>query len=190
MTEKTGVRERIISTSMRLFYEQGIGNTGVNQIIDESKVAKASFYKYFPSKSQLERVCILEYDKYIKSKMITLVFESLSFSDFVEKWVRLIKEDMTLIYRGCPISEAGYQLDRKDRELMELLGQIMEGWHSFIKQFFEKMVLNGSLPDHLDIDKTSKRMVHLYEGAAAMWKLTNDVSYLDDLEFLMLKMVE
>ena len=46
-------RERIIETASRLFYTQGYNNTGINQVIKEAKVARASFYDYFPSKEQL-----------------------------------------------------------------------------------------------------------------------------------------
>lgn len=37
----------------RLFYEQGYQATGINQIISEAGVAKASFYQHFPSKEEL-----------------------------------------------------------------------------------------------------------------------------------------
>ncbi len=46
-------RERIIETALRLFYKQGYLATGINQIISESKVAKATFYSHFSSKENL-----------------------------------------------------------------------------------------------------------------------------------------
>ena len=46
-------RERILKTADRLFYEQGYLATGINQIIAEAQVAKASFYQHFPSKEDL-----------------------------------------------------------------------------------------------------------------------------------------
>ena len=185
MHEKLGVKERIIHTSMRLFYVQGIRSTGVNQIIAESNVAKASFYKYFPSKNDLVRKCIVEYDKYIKGKMISVVLDSISFPDFVKKWIDVIKEDYQVKYRGCPVAEAGFQLDSEDPEIMELVKSIFDGWINMITQFFEKMIKNQKLPSDIDVYQTSKRMVQLYEGASTMWRITNDMSYIDDLEFLM-----
>lgn len=47
------VKERILHTANNLFYEQGYNNTGINQIIKEASVAKASFYSHFPSKETL-----------------------------------------------------------------------------------------------------------------------------------------
>lgn len=47
------VRERILDTASRLFYEQGYRSTGINQIIKEADSAKASFYQHFESKEAL-----------------------------------------------------------------------------------------------------------------------------------------
>lgn len=46
-------RERILSTAMVLFHQQGYNSTGINQIIDEAEVSKASFYQHFKSKDDL-----------------------------------------------------------------------------------------------------------------------------------------
>ena len=46
-------RDRILETAFRLFYERGIRGVGVDLIIAESGVAKATFYKHFPAKDQL-----------------------------------------------------------------------------------------------------------------------------------------
>jgi AcrR family transcriptional regulator len=50
---ETGVKEQIIETASRLFYTQGYNLTGINQIIEEAGVAKASLYYHFPSKEDL-----------------------------------------------------------------------------------------------------------------------------------------
>jgi AcrR family transcriptional regulator len=46
-------RERILDTALRLFHEQGYNATGINQIISEAGVAKASLYLHFKSKEEL-----------------------------------------------------------------------------------------------------------------------------------------
>jgi AcrR family transcriptional regulator len=48
-----GVRDRILVTASDLFYRQGYNSTGINQIIDEADVAKASLYQHFPTKEDL-----------------------------------------------------------------------------------------------------------------------------------------
>jgi AcrR family transcriptional regulator len=51
--ETTSVRDRVLSTAARLFYQDGIRATGIDRVISEAKVAKASFYHHFPSKAEL-----------------------------------------------------------------------------------------------------------------------------------------
>src|SRR3982750_4874242 len=45
--------QRILSTACDLFYRQGYRATGINEIIEKSGVAKATFYANFPSKEGL-----------------------------------------------------------------------------------------------------------------------------------------
>ena len=45
--------DRILDTAFRLFYARGIRAVGVDLIIAESGVAKATFYKHFPAKDDL-----------------------------------------------------------------------------------------------------------------------------------------
>ena len=49
----SAARQRILDTAFRLFYAKGIRAVGVDLIIAESGVAKATFYKHFPAKDDL-----------------------------------------------------------------------------------------------------------------------------------------
>ena len=46
-------RDRILDTAGRLFYREGYRAIGVDRVIAEADVAKATFYKHFPSKDAL-----------------------------------------------------------------------------------------------------------------------------------------
>lgn len=46
-------RRRIVETADRLFYEEGFRAVGIDRIIAESEVAKATLYAHFPSKDDL-----------------------------------------------------------------------------------------------------------------------------------------
>lgn len=53
-TERSSAaRQRILDTAYRLFYALGIRAVGVDRIIAESEVAKATFYNHFPAKDDL-----------------------------------------------------------------------------------------------------------------------------------------
>jgi len=52
-TSSQSPRERILKTASELFYAGGVRAVGVDTVIAHAGVAKASFYKYFPSKNDL-----------------------------------------------------------------------------------------------------------------------------------------
>jgi len=51
--EPTDVRQRILDTASRLFYERGVRAVGVDLVVDESGVAKTSLYRHFRTKDDL-----------------------------------------------------------------------------------------------------------------------------------------
>jgi len=51
--KKLNVKERIIEAASHLFYFNGYNQTGINQIIAEANVAKASMYQHFRSKEDI-----------------------------------------------------------------------------------------------------------------------------------------
>lgn len=54
-SKAVGARERILLTAHNLFYQEGVRATGIDRVIAESGVAKATFYRHFPSKHDLVR---------------------------------------------------------------------------------------------------------------------------------------
>ena len=46
-------REKIVNTAWKLFYEEGFGETTINDIIREADISKGTFYYYFRSKDDL-----------------------------------------------------------------------------------------------------------------------------------------
>jgi AcrR family transcriptional regulator len=57
------IRERILQTASDLFYLEGLNSVGVNRIIEEADVAKATFYRHFPSKELLVLAYLDEMDR-------------------------------------------------------------------------------------------------------------------------------
>jgi AcrR family transcriptional regulator len=61
--EGSPARRRLLDTATRLFYQGGIHAVGIDRIIAEAGVAKATFYKHFPSKDELVVAYIGEQDR-------------------------------------------------------------------------------------------------------------------------------
>jgi AcrR family transcriptional regulator len=56
-------RERILAAASRLFYQEGIRAIGIDTVIAESGVAKATFYRTFDSKDALIEAFVAERDR-------------------------------------------------------------------------------------------------------------------------------
>jgi AcrR family transcriptional regulator len=82
--EARAARERILETATDLFANQGYRATGINEVIDRSGVAKATFYHHFPTKADL---CLA----YLKTRNSS---ELNSIKDFIAKkrtpWSRFL----------------------------------------------------------------------------------------------------
>lgn len=68
------MREKILIVATQLFESRGIHASGVDTIIAESGVAKATLYKYFPSKNQL----IIEYLREKSNRFYAWINEKLA----------------------------------------------------------------------------------------------------------------
>ena len=56
--DSPSVAERILRTASDLFYKEGVRAVGIQRVIDEAGIAKASLYAHYPSKDDLVAACI------------------------------------------------------------------------------------------------------------------------------------
>ncbi len=101
-TKKPGVKERIIEAASELFYFKGYNQTGINQIIEEAQVAKASMYQHFRSKEDIAVAYLKKRHLSWMSDLITFVSPQktnkeklLAAFDYLEHWLEQVD------FRGC-----------------------------------------------------------------------------------------
>lgn len=58
-----GAVDRILSVAYELFAKRGVRDVGINELIERSGVAKATFYRHFPSKDSLVLAFLEQRDK-------------------------------------------------------------------------------------------------------------------------------
>jgi AcrR family transcriptional regulator len=103
--EASSARRRLLDTATRLFYEGGIHAVGIDRIIAEAGVAKATFYNHFPSKDDLVVAYLEEIDRLGRAavaalpkqpprKMISAIMRRISEAVVAGGW------------RGCPFLNA------------------------------------------------------------------------------------
>ncbi|WP_421995771.1 TetR/AcrR family transcriptional regulator [Reyranella sp.] len=98
------MRERILATADRLFYEQGIRAVGVDTVAAEIGISKRTLYNYFPSKDELIVAYLSRRLKPAPASDLPPAVQILGNFDRLE---RTFAEG---VFRGCPFVNAVAEL--------------------------------------------------------------------------------
>lgn len=175
-------KDRILKTAVRLFQTQGYGNTGINQIIQESKTAKASFYDYFPSKDDLGKAYIEFYGAEQLRLLEFLQKRSDNPKDFVVAWTQILRrQTRNSEFAGCPMANTAAQIASTSVSISDEVKRLALRTVEFLAEFLEEMQRTRKLSPKADPQVLARRIFACYEGSLQTWKLTGKISALDDL---------
>jgi AcrR family transcriptional regulator len=152
---KVSPKRRILNTALRLFHQQGYNSTGINQIIEESDVAKASMYQIFNSKEELCVEYLAErHDLWFgklrdwASKARTPKSKIIAAFDFL--YQMNLDED----FRGCSFLNILSEISVDERQIL----QVIQSHKQDLRDYF-KTVLTGEKQHTVD------HIYLLFEGA-------------------------
>lgn len=138
-------KERIMDVTFGLFANQGYNSTGINQIISEAKVAKASFYQHFKSKEDL---CVAflnarhtywfgELNNFINDKK-GVKSKVLSSFDF------LIHMNSKENFRGCSFLNILSEIPVDNIKILTVIQEHKKE----LRNFFSDLIKDNSVSDH------------------------------------------
>lgn len=163
--ESSAARERIIETALDLFYRQGYLATGINQIIAEAKVAKATFYAQFPSKEDL---CIaylqarhLRWMGWLKDSVEKHPHgreRLLGVFDFLRQWMR--NSD----FRGCAFLNIATEVPTIDSRIRGEVIRHKDALQWYLMEIIEE-IAGAEKGEGLETDKLAGIVYVLVEGA-------------------------
>jgi AcrR family transcriptional regulator len=140
--ETSGVRQRIVETADRLFYQEGVRAVGIDRIIAEAGVAKMSLYRHFPSKDDL----ILAVLKYREESVLGF------FRSAMERHDKKAKNPMRAFFaalkdffespgfRGCPFQNAAVELADPTHPATEFVRGHKQRFSQFLRVLVEETV--------------------------------------------------
>jgi AcrR family transcriptional regulator len=100
-------RSRLLGTASRLFYAEGLHSVGVDRILAEAKVTRATMYRHFAGKEDLVVAYLGEADRAMRQHVEAAVAGASSDSDAVRRVARAIAEHIrTEGFRGCAFLNA------------------------------------------------------------------------------------
>ncbi len=152
---------RILRTAAKLFYEQGYHATGINQIIAEAGVAKATFYAHYPSKETLGAAWLSQQHEAWVSwlnervspvpdvrRRVAVLF------DLLEVWLRNNE------FRGCPFLNTNAEQPNPPPALRAIIQQ----HKNYLRDYLRNLV-RAALPGRLEADRLALAAYVLFCGA-------------------------
>jgi len=168
-------REKIIETATDLFYRQGYHQTGINQIIGESGVAKATFYSNFKSKEELCIAYLRELDR-TDTDAIKNMLNALN--DPHERYMAIIKGVKDYIeetdFRGCAFGNIAVEITEPDHPIRKEVKLHEDRFRSILKDVVRDLKNSRAKYKHINVEQVTDNYYLIVEGAISASKNYND----------------
>jgi AcrR family transcriptional regulator len=134
-------RDRIVETAYRLFSHEGLSRIGIDRIIKDADVAKASLYNHFGSKEELIKACLKRsWEHWFEGWMIAGVEEVdgtpeqklLAVFDLFEEWFTKIDPKDRCLFMQVQIETNPGEM------LYDEVGIYMSGMREAFQIYFEQ----------------------------------------------------
>jgi len=163
---KNSVKQTIVDTASRLFYKQGYGNTGINQIVEESGVVKSSLYTSFRSKEDI-LMAYLESSGLATDEALKGAADK--FSDSKEKVLAIFDFLIELVqekeYYGCNFLNIISEIPKEDERIRIQIKKQKNG----VRRLFSRIL------EPIGKEDLADEMYILFEGALSANKVHDDV---------------
>ncbi|GAA2157685.1 TetR/AcrR family transcriptional regulator [Actinomadura napierensis] len=100
-------RSRLLGTATRIFYTEGIHSVGIDRIVAEAQVTRATLYRHFPGKEDLVLAYLSEADRAMRAQVDDAVARDLPPADTIRALGESIAQGIQSPgFRGCAFLNA------------------------------------------------------------------------------------
>jgi AcrR family transcriptional regulator len=140
----SAARTRLIDSATRLFYEEGIHAVGVDRIIDEAAVTRATLYNQFGGKENLVLAYLRNEDEMLRALFAQAGAEVTDPAQLVDAVIEGIAADIRLRHtRGCPFINAAAEYPDADGAVRRLIDEHREWFRSTLQAVAEQAGLES-----------------------------------------------
>lgn len=166
-------REKLISSASRQFFHFGYRGVGIDKIIKDASIAKATFYAHFPSKEAL-------YTEVLKKTSDDSIAFFLTFAqsrnDPLDKFLAPIDFLLQFLpdagFRGCPFINMTAEIYDFSARARQIGREHYEKYRGHITQFARELAdANPVQYKHLRRDAIADQYMTIYTGALALTAL-------------------
>ena len=164
-------KKKIFRAAIRLFMKKGYSNVTIDDIVQEAKVAKGSFYNHFASKEQLIFGVYDDYDaRYRAAYEIAMALAAgNALREFFASYFGSITKKDVQILRTMYCSQI-YAVNRRD------ISQPSRPFYGYVRDLVERGKQEGYIRPEIDNEKLLVQLTNYMIGVEYSWSL-NDGSY-------------
>jgi len=160
-------RTRLLTTASRLFYTEGLRAVGIDRVIAEAQVTRATLYRHFPSKDDLLVAYLSQIDERIRER----VAAARASSDDPDVVIRRIAEDIAdeirgKGFRGCAFLNAA-------AEYPDTVHPVHRAVLAHREWLLETMIELFTQTGKIDAEPAARHFVMLRDGAMVSGSLTD-----------------
>ncbi|MEU6814983.1 TetR/AcrR family transcriptional regulator [Streptomyces sp. NPDC046860] len=154
-------RARLLGTATRIFYAEGIHSVGVDRIIAEAQVTRATLYRHFKGKEELILAYLQQADHGIRAQIAAVRAQGLPAADTVRAVGRSIADGIQSPgFRGCAFLNAAAEYPDPEHPVHRA---VLAHRQWFLRTATELMADAGCSP----ADAAGRHFVMLRDGAMA-----------------------
>lgn len=154
---------------MDLFYRQGYRATGINEVIDKSGVAKATFYKHFPSKDQLYEACLKGLSAHELQYVDSGIREAKGArARFMSVLVNLKPWALNTDFRGCAFLNAASEVPEPGSRLRKVGRKLYDEIRKRVRELAQELIESDAKYSDFDADKLTEDYMVAFSGAVAL----------------------
>jgi AcrR family transcriptional regulator len=164
---RPSARERLLAAANELFYDEGVHTVGIDRVIEQAGVAKASLYNTFGSKDELVRA-YLETRQASVAERVSQAIER--YDSPRERLLAVFEGQGELFaepgYRGCAFARASAESHPGD-----VAEQAAEAYRRWVRTLLTDLAAQAGVPQPALL----ARQLHLlYDGSGQSARLDHD----------------
>lgn len=158
-TTPSAARERLVDTASEIFYREGIHGIGVDRILEQAGVTRATMYRHFTGKEALVVAYLDREDQAIRGYFAAASDPSLTPDRLLTAVVNGIAADIRRRHtRGCPFINAAAEFPDPGSPVREVVARHRAWFRATLRQ----LAADAGLPDP---DRVAGSLVLLRDAA-------------------------
>jgi TetR/AcrR family transcriptional regulator, transcriptional repressor for nem operon len=166
--EPQSTRDHLLQVGLRQIHAMGYSSTGVNEILEEAKIPKGSFYHHFASKEDFAKEVLALYVRG-EGERAEKILHSGKAAPL--KRLRRYFEELIRVYgpqaamSGCMVGNLTLEMADHSEAIQSLLHQSFSTWQTAIFDILQEAIDGGELAPSSKPQELASFLLNSYEGA-------------------------